>query len=123
MLFANVDQLLAANAPMLQSLAARQEQFKFRDVPSIGDAFLGAIQRIDQQAYAKYCSNQVRALTLYDQLCKSKPAFAQVMKDCENHPQAERLTLKDYIAKPLQRLTKYPLLLKVGNVGVSNLWT
>ena len=28
------------------------------------------------------------------------------------NPLCDRLTLTDYIAKPLQRLTKYPLLLK-----------
>jgi len=35
------------------------------------------------------------------------------MARCERSPHLERLTLKDFLVKPFQRLTKYPLLLKV----------
>ena len=31
---------------------------------------------------------------------------------CEARPECNRLRLKDFLAKPMQRLTKYPLLLK-----------
>ena len=31
---------------------------------------------------------------------------------CEARPECHRLKLTDYLAKPMQRLTKYPLLLK-----------
>lgn len=34
------------------------------------------------------------------------------MKLCESHPAVDRLGFQDFLAKPLQRLTKYPLLLK-----------
>ena len=33
-------------------------------------------------------------------------------KWCESQPQCERLKLKDFLAKPMQRLTKYSLLFK-----------
>jgi pleckstrin domain-containing family G protein 5 len=34
------------------------------------------------------------------------------MQWCESQPECQRLKLTDYLAKPMQRLTKYPLLLK-----------
>lgn len=39
-------------------------------------------------------------------------AFNARMKMCESHPACGRLSFSDFVAKPLQRLTKYPLLLK-----------
>ena len=38
--------------------------------------------------------------------------FSTHVQWCENRPECKRLKLSDLLVKPMQRLTKYPLLLK-----------
>ena len=58
------------------------------------------------------CLDDMQKLTA-SILLQSNFNFAQSMKDILNLPVCDRLTYVDFLAKPLQRLTKYPLLLKV----------
>lgn len=67
---------------------------------------------VDPQAYGVFCANQKHANTLYQEKKRTSPAFAACIQKCEAHPGVDRLCFTDYLAKPLQRLTKYPLLLK-----------
>jgi len=43
---------------------------------------------------------------------KDTKSFANFMKNCEANPLCKGLTLPSYLIKPIQRITKYPLLLK-----------
>ena len=56
-------------------------------------------------------------------ICPSSPrlpqgnqAFAECVRRIEQLPDIERLTFRDFVAKPMQRLTKYPLLIEVSCV-------
>lgn len=63
------------------------------------------------KVYAVYCSNQPRILQAMKDFCSKYPAFNKLVKD--NFGKETRfLGLEDFLIMPMQRLTKYPLLLR-----------
>uniref|UniRef100_A0A673LB44 Pleckstrin homology domain-containing family G member 7-like n=3 Tax=Sinocyclocheilus rhinocerous TaxID=307959 RepID=A0A673LB44_9TELE len=62
----------------------------------------------------KYCLNYSTAILYLDSL-KLREDFGSFVKWCERNEQCRRLQLKDLLVVPLQRFTRYPLLLK--NIG------
>ncbi|XP_058606520.1 pleckstrin homology domain-containing family G member 7 isoform X2 [Onychostoma macrolepis] len=62
----------------------------------------------------KYCLNYSTAILYLDSL-KLREDFGSFLKWCERNEQCRRLQLKDLLVVPLQRFTRYPLLLK--NIG------
>ncbi|KAM9815204.1 pleckstrin homology domain-containing family G member 7 [Syngnathus typhle] len=59
----------------------------------------------------KYCLNYTTALLYLDSL-KPREDFGSYVKWCESNKQCRRLRLRDLLVAPLQRLTRYPLLLR-----------
>ncbi|XP_077372661.1 pleckstrin homology domain-containing family G member 7 isoform X2 [Festucalex cinctus] len=59
----------------------------------------------------KYCLNYSTALLYLDSL-KPREDFGSYVKWCESNKQCRRLQLRDLLVAPLQRLTRYPLLLR-----------
>uniref|UniRef100_A0A2K6FEQ8 MCF.2 cell line derived transforming sequence n=1 Tax=Propithecus coquereli TaxID=379532 RepID=A0A2K6FEQ8_PROCO len=75
------------------------------DAPErVGPCFLE--RKDDFQMYAKYCQNKPRSETIWKKY--SECAFFQECQRKLNH----RLGLDSYLLKPVQRITKYQLLLK-----------
>ncbi|XP_016091798.1 pleckstrin homology domain-containing family G member 7 [Sinocyclocheilus grahami] len=62
----------------------------------------------------KYCLNYSTAILYLDSL-KLREDFGSFVKWCERNEQCRRLQLKDLLVVPLQRFTRYPLLLR--NIG------
>ncbi|KAJ8002998.1 hypothetical protein DPEC_G00164800 [Dallia pectoralis] len=62
----------------------------------------------------KYCLNYSAAIFYLDSL-KHREDFGSYVKWCEQNQECRRLQLRDLLVAPLQRLTRYPLLLK--NLG------
>ncbi|KAF2982839.1 hypothetical protein EK904_008127, partial [Melospiza melodia maxima] len=65
-----------------------------------------ALQREDFQMYEKYCQNKPRSESLWRQ-CSESSFFQECQRKLEH-----KLGLDSYLLKPVQRLTKYQLLLK-----------
>lgn len=59
----------------------------------------------------KYCLNYSKALVYLDTL-KAREDFSTYVKWCERKEQCRRLQLRDLLVTPLQRFTRYPLILK-----------
>ncbi|KAG7217362.1 hypothetical protein INR49_021529 [Caranx melampygus] len=74
---------------------------------SKASAFRGSICHCLQ----KYCLNYSTALLYLDSL-KHREDFGSYVKWCERNEQCRRLQLRDLLVAPLQRLTRYPLLLR-----------
>ncbi|KAJ8391995.1 hypothetical protein AAFF_G00083050 [Aldrovandia affinis] len=62
----------------------------------------------------KYCLNYPTAVSYLDSL-KQREDFATYVKWCERNQECRRLYLRDLLVAPLQRCTRYPLLLR--NIG------
>ncbi|KAG9276579.1 pleckstrin homology domain-containing family G member 6-like [Astyanax mexicanus] len=63
-------------------------------------------------AYLDYCWEEERNVEFTRRQLESNPQFQAYLLWVETHPQCVRMRLGDMQAKPHQRITKYPLLLK-----------
>lgn len=64
--------------------------------------------------YLPYCNNQDIALETLENLCKNSQFEAFLQERADIVPECRSLTLKDMLIKPIQRICKYPLLLRVS---------
>ena len=61
--------------------------------------------------YIRFCSRQLNAAALIQQRHENVPEFRELLKRCQMHPKVKGMPLTSYLLKPMQRITKYPLLL------------
>eukprot|EP01102_Stenamoeba_stenopodia_P020716 TRINITY_DN8187_c0_g1_i1.p1 TRINITY_DN8187_c0_g1~~TRINITY_DN8187_c0_g1_i1.p1 ORF type:complete len:593 (-),score=95.56 TRINITY_DN8187_c0_g1_i1:18-1796(-) len=106
-LFSNVENLLPVNQEILKSLEQRQSTSL---VDKIGDIFLdkGSLFKL----YAVYCSNQSMVPQMLAQYQQESEPFAAYLKECSAKPECRHMLLSDFLIEPLQRICKYPLLLR-----------
>eukprot|EP00055_Hartaetosiga_balthica_P002300 m.3498 g.3498 ORF g.3498 m.3498 type:complete len:1143 (-) comp2079_c0_seq1:138-3566(-) len=111
-LFGRIDALWENNAPIARQLETLRVMNESHPVLECGASIVKLFREFDMESYAQFCSGQQRALKYYEQQMMSNPRFADVIQLIEAQPIVKRLTFRDFVAKPLQRLTKYPLLFK-----------
>jgi hypothetical protein len=63
-------------------------------------------------SFSAYCANQSKALQLFDTMKKKNASFNAYLQSIRDHPSLRGLGLLDWLIKPVQRVTKYPLLLR-----------
>ncbi|XP_016337610.1 pleckstrin homology domain-containing family G member 5-like [Sinocyclocheilus anshuiensis] len=115
MLFSNLPSILDAHQlfwhevmyPMLQEVRLTGRPFD----PLRLEA--GCLQFPDRfPAYFEYCLEEERNVEFTRRQLDTTPQFHTYLTWVENHPQCGRMRLGGMQAKPHQRITKYPLLLK-----------
>ncbi|PWA23964.1 hypothetical protein CCH79_00010921 [Gambusia affinis] len=114
-LFSNLPSILQAHQlfwqevvyPMLQEVRRTGKPF---DPLRLEAGFLQFHERF--LAYHHYCWEEENNLEFTRKQMESNPHFLAFVQWVEKHPQGERMRLGDMQAKPHQRITKYPLLLK-----------
>lgn len=65
------------------------------------------------KVYSSYLQNQRVASETLERCERTVPAFAAFLKECMADPRCRGLSFLSFIIKPTQRISKYPLLLKV----------
>ncbi|KAL6062141.1 Guanine nucleotide exchange factor for Cdc42p [Balamuthia mandrillaris] len=108
LLFSNLEQVHGFNSELLRRL--EQEYSKPAGQQQIGHIFTDMVERFD--TYTIYCANLDYARAFQNKLCQTNPAFASFLQQTQNTEQTNKLDLKSLLIKPLQRMCKYPLLLK-----------
>lgn len=115
MLFFNLPLILNAHCqfwqeviyPMLQEVRMTGMPFDPRSLEA------GCLQFSERFAsYQSHCVEHENTLEFARRQMDSNPYFLVYLKWVETHPQCGRMRLGDMQAKPHQRITKYPLLLK-----------
>ncbi|XP_047576414.1 guanine nucleotide exchange factor DBS isoform X3 [Lutra lutra] len=82
-----------------------RELESYTDCPElVGRCFLERMEEF--QIYEKYCQNKPRSESLWRQ-CSDSPFFQECQRKLDH-----KLSLDSYLLKPVQRITKYQLLLK-----------
>ena len=76
------------------------------------NAILKSLSQIDSltPAYTKFCSCQRQAMQALAESTSIK--FREIEKECGASPKVGKLPLSTFLLKPMQRITKYPLLIK-----------
>ncbi|KAF7323342.1 hypothetical protein HMN09_00115100 [Mycena chlorophos] len=105
--FANIEDILLTNTTFMSELEQRQKECRLY-VDRIGDIL--QTHMVNMAVYMEYCVNQGNAIKVLKSLRDSNPELAshlQRLKD-ENR----NLDLSSYLLAPMQRITRYPLLIK-----------
>ncbi|XP_068179481.1 uncharacterized protein plekhg6 [Antennarius striatus] len=115
LLFSNLPSIISAHQlfwqeviyPMLKEVRRTRKPF---DPMMLETGCLQFHQRF--HSYRHYCWYEEYSLSFARRQMESSPHFFVFVQWVETHPNSERMRLGDMQAKPHQRITKYPLLLK-----------
>ncbi|KAF7728302.1 hypothetical protein EC973_006477 [Apophysomyces ossiformis] len=108
-IFANVDDLLLCNTALLSDLEARQRETA-NVVDNIGDIFLKHAESL--KCYSLYCRNQSFASRFLQRKREEDQWFEVFLKTAQTRPECRSLDLSHFLLEPMQRITRYPLLLR-----------
>ncbi|XP_014882637.1 pleckstrin homology domain-containing family G member 5-like [Poecilia latipinna] len=114
-LFSNIQEIVRLhialwNQVMLPVLKKAREARALLDPTHLHDGFRTFGSRF--QPYIHYCMEEESCMEYMRTLLRDNEPFRTYVTWAETHKQCNRLKLADMLAKPHQRLTKYPLLLK-----------
>ncbi|XP_026220648.1 pleckstrin homology domain-containing family G member 7 isoform X2 [Anabas testudineus] len=113
-MFANLNELCLVSFGFLNNLL-RVIKDTLESTEGGGPTLLELLSKAFQESIChclqKYCLNYSTALLYLDSL-KLREDFGCYAKWCERNEQCRRLHLRDLLVAPLQRLTRYPLLLR-----------
>ncbi|XP_060779749.1 pleckstrin homology domain-containing family G member 7 isoform X2 [Neoarius graeffei] len=117
-LFANLNELCLVSFGFLTSLLQAIKELWASPEPPEADnmqALLAILRKAFGESVCyclqKYCLNYSKAILYLDTL-KAREDFSSYVKWCERKEQCRRLQLRDLLVTPLQRFTRYPLILK-----------
>ncbi|KAI8641561.1 hypothetical protein BD408DRAFT_368111 [Parasitella parasitica] len=107
--FSNIDDLLICNTTLLSDLETRQRE-QANVIDNIGDVFLKHADNL--QCYSTYCRNQSYATKFLQKKRENDQWFEVFLKTAQTRPECRSLDLSHFLLEPVQRITRYPLLLR-----------
>nr|XP_012216614.1 PREDICTED: intersectin-1 isoform X3 [Linepithema humile] len=108
-IFINWRDIIACNDNFLRTLRIRRDNSYGGVVRMIGDILCENIPRMS--AYIRFCSCQISAAAYLQLLTETSPEFMRVAQACQQDPRTKGLPLSSFLIKPMQRITKYPLII------------
>lgn len=106
--FVNWDELIKCSSELLNGFLVRLRMSGLV-VRCIGDVLMTQIPNLTP--YIRWCGCQLNACTLLQQKI-SDPKYKEFEAKCTQNPRTKGLPLSSFLLKPMQRVTKYPLLIK-----------
>ncbi|KAG2348212.1 hypothetical protein BDR05DRAFT_903524 [Suillus weaverae] len=108
-IFANIEDVLLTNTTFLSVLEERQKDCRLY-IDHIGDVLETHIPNM--HLYLSYCINQYNAAKVLQSMRDSDADLATQLQHLRDDPSARNLDLSHYLLVPMQRLTRYPLLIR-----------
>lgn len=108
-IFGNTEEILYENSLFLDDLEKHQRKCQFY-IDSIAPQLLKFVEKL--QIYKQYCTNQKDAIKTLQEKRHEDKRIADFLKDCLKNPQCRGLDLTGFLLEPMQRLARYPLLIK-----------
>uniref|UniRef100_A0A3Q3X4R2 Uncharacterized protein n=1 Tax=Mola mola TaxID=94237 RepID=A0A3Q3X4R2_MOLML len=110
-IFVNWRELIMCNTKLLKALRVRKKTGgENMPVQLIGDLLASELSHM--QPYIRFCSCQLNAATLLQSKTHNQPDFKDFLKKIATNYRCKGMPLSSFLLKPMQRITKYPLLIK-----------
>ncbi|KAJ4928774.1 hypothetical protein JOQ06_004399 [Pogonophryne albipinna] len=110
-IFVNWRELIMSNTKLLKALRVRKKtEGDNMPVQLIGD--LLASELAHMQAYISFCSCQLNAAALLQSKTQDQQDFKDFLKKIATNYRCKGMPLSSFLLKPMQRITRYPLLIK-----------
>ncbi|XP_059211912.1 intersectin-2a isoform X2 [Centropristis striata] len=110
-IFVNWRELIMCNTKLLKALRVRKKtEGENMPVQLIGD--LLASELAHMQPYIRFCSCQLNAAALLQNKTHNQPDFKDFLKKIATNYRCKGMPLSSFLLKPMQRITRYPLLIK-----------
>ncbi|XP_045140771.1 intersectin-1 isoform X5 [Echinops telfairi] len=111
MIFVNWKELIMCNIKLLKALRVRKKMSGEKmPVKMIGDILTAQLPHM--QPYIRFCSCQLNGAALIQQKTDEAPDFKEFVKRLAMDPRCKGMPLSSFILKPMQRVTRYPLIIK-----------
>ncbi|KAL1787337.1 intersectin-1 isoform X4 [Sigmodon hispidus] len=111
MIFVNWKELIMCNIKLLKALRVRKKMSGEKmPVKMIGDILSAQLPHM--QPYIRFCSCQLNGAALIQQKTDETPDFKEFVKRLAMDPRCKGMPLSSFILKPMQRVTRYPLIIK-----------
>ncbi|KAI8985858.1 hypothetical protein BDB01DRAFT_786574 [Pilobolus umbonatus] len=107
--FSNIDDLLLCNTALLSDMESRQAE-RANVIDTLGDVFLKHADSLN--CYSRYCRNQSYATKFLQKKREEDQWFEVFLKTAQGRPECRSLDLSHFLLEPVQRITRYPLLLR-----------
>ncbi|XP_077365961.1 intersectin-2a isoform X2 [Festucalex cinctus] len=110
-IFVNWRELIMCNTKLLKALRVRKKTGGDNmPVQVIGE--LLASELTHMQPYVRFCSCQLNAAALLQSKTHDQPEFKDFLKKIATNYRCKGMPLSSFLLKPMQRITRYPLLIK-----------
>eukprot|EP01117_Protostelium_nocturnum_P005182 TRINITY_DN1886_c0_g1_i1.p1 TRINITY_DN1886_c0_g1~~TRINITY_DN1886_c0_g1_i1.p1 ORF type:complete len:783 (-),score=233.30 TRINITY_DN1886_c0_g1_i1:44-2392(-) len=108
-IFSNVETLVGVNRVLLKDF-----EMAIQNRDEIMSGIAASFNRLSPflKMYAVYCNNQKLSNDTIDECTKGNRLFRTVLEDKLSDPLSRKLNLQAHLIKPIQRICKYPLLLR-----------
>ncbi|XP_066254448.1 intersectin-1 isoform X2 [Euwallacea similis] len=104
-IFVNWQEILQCNKSFLNQLSKAYE----KKADTIGDIICQHLPRMT--AYITFCGKQLDSAALLQELTESNSTFRDLVRKCQSNHLTKGMPLSSFLIKPMQRITKYPLLI------------
>ncbi|XP_042552688.1 intersectin-2 isoform X1 [Dipodomys spectabilis] len=111
LIFVNWKELIMSNTKLLKALRVRKKTGGEKmPVQMIGDILEAELSHM--QAYIRFCSCQLNGAALLQQKTDEDTDFKDFLKKLACDPRCKGMPLSSFLLKPMQRITRYPLLIR-----------
>lgn len=111
LIFVNWKELIMSNTKLLKALRVRKKTGGEKmPVEMMGDILAAELSHM--QAYIRFCSCQLNGAALLQQKTDEDTDFKEFLKKLASDPRCKGMPLSSFLLKPMQRITRYPLLIR-----------
>ncbi|MGH0129598.1 UNVERIFIED_CONTAM: hypothetical protein FKN15_012749 [Acipenser sinensis] len=111
MIFVNWKELIMSNFELLKALRERKKMGGEKmPVQMIGDILAAELSHM--QAYIRFCSYQLNGAATLQEKTDEQPEFKDILKRLATDPGCKGMPFSSFLLKPMQRITRYPLIIK-----------